>query len=68
MQRNPGRAMTALGFVRERSHGRWGYHVVAYSDDEIRGNKSVLAYDAKPEPVVDISELVGTDAGFAELF
>lgn len=63
-----GRAMTALGFVRERSHGRWGYRVVAYDAGEIRGNKSVLACDAKPEPAVDISELIGPDAGFAELF
>ena len=44
-----GRAMTALGFESVRSHGQRGYVVVEYSAEEIRHNKSVLAYDAKPE-------------------
>ena len=44
-----GRAMTALGFESVRSHGQRGYVVVEYSGEEIRHNKSVLAYDAKPE-------------------
>lgn len=44
-----GRAMTALGFESMRSHGQRGYVVVEYSGEEIRHNKSVLAYDAKPE-------------------
>ena len=46
---NLGRAMTALGFRRMRSHGQRGYTVVAYTADDIKANKSVLAYDAKPE-------------------
>ena len=44
-----GRAMTALGFQRMRSHGQRGYTVVAYSAEEIKANRSVLAYDARPE-------------------
>ncbi len=44
-----GRAMTALGFRRERSHNIWGYRVVAYTPDEIRNNKSLLAQDVCPE-------------------
>ena len=44
-----GRAMTALGFVGVRSHGQRGYLVVAYPPEEIKANKSVLAYEAKPE-------------------
>ena len=44
-----GRAMTALGFESMRSHGQRGYVVVEYSGEEIRHNKSELAYDAKPE-------------------
>ena len=44
-----GRAMTALGFKGVRSHGQRGYNVVAYTDDERKANKSMLAYDAKPE-------------------
>ena len=46
---NLGRAMTALGFKRMRSHGQRGYTVVAYSHEDIKANKSVLAYDARPE-------------------
>ena len=48
-----GRAMTALGFKGVRSHGQRGYNVVAYTDDEKKSNKSVLAYDAKPESEAD---------------
>ena len=48
-----GRAMTALGFLGVRSHGQRGYNVVAYTDDEKKSNKSVLAYDAKPESEAD---------------
>ena len=48
-----GREMTALGFIGVRSHGQRGYNVVAYSPEEIRSNKSVLAYDAKPESEAD---------------
>ena len=44
-----GRAMTALGFESVRSHGQRGYIVVEYSGEEIKHNKSVLAYDAKTE-------------------
>ena len=44
-----GRAMTALGFESVRSHGQRGYVVVEYSAEEIKHNKSMLAYDAKPE-------------------
>ena len=44
-----GRAMTALGFESVRSHGQCGYIVVEYSAEEIKHNRSVLAYDAKPE-------------------
>ena len=44
-----GRAMRALGFKSMRSHGQRGYHVVVYSAEEIKANKSMLAYDAKPE-------------------
>ena len=44
-----GRAMTALGFRGMRSHGQRGYVVVAYKPDEIKSNRSLLAYDAKPE-------------------
>jgi hypothetical protein len=35
-----------------RSHGKRGYNVVAYSPEEVRTNKSMLAYDAKPESEV----------------
>jgi len=44
-----GRAMTALGFVGVRSHGQRGYNVVAYSPEEVRANRSMLACDARPE-------------------
>jgi len=44
-----GRAMTALGFESVRSHGQRGYIVVEFSGEEIKHNKSILAYDAKPE-------------------
>ena len=44
-----GRAMTALRFVGVRSHGQRGYNVVAYSPEEVRANRSMLACDARPE-------------------
>ena len=44
-----GRAMTALGFTGMRSHGQRGYNVVAYSPEEVRANRSMLACDARPE-------------------
>ena len=44
-----GRAMTALGFEGVRSHGQRGYLVVAYQADDIKANRSILAYDARPE-------------------
>ena len=44
-----GRAMTALGFEGMRSHGQRGYLVVAYQGDDIKANRSMLAYDARPE-------------------
>ena len=42
-----GRAMTALGFESVRSHGQRGYLVVAYQDDDIKANRSMLAYRAR---------------------
>ena len=48
-----GRAMTALGFTGVRSHGQRGYNVVAYSPEEMRSNRSVLACDARPESEAD---------------
>jgi hypothetical protein len=48
-----GRAMRTLGFERKRSHGLWGYTVVAYSAEEIKANKSMLAYDAETEGSLD---------------
>ena len=62
-----GRAMTALGFERKRSHGQWGYNVVAYTAEEIKGNRSVLAYDAQPAPPMDVDAIFEADAEFAEL-
>ena len=59
-----GRAMTALGFVGVRSKGQRGYNVVAYTAEEIKSNKSLLAFDAKPESdstAVNISELFATN-------
>ncbi|MBR2775550.1 MAG: hypothetical protein IKD75_00320 [Prevotella sp.] len=59
-----GRAMTALGFVGVRSKGQRGYNVVAYTAEEIKSNKSLLAFDAKPESdstAVNISELFDTN-------
>ena len=44
-----GRAMTALGFQGVRSHGQRGYNVVPYTDDERKSNRSMLAYDSRPE-------------------
>ena len=38
-----GRVMTDLGFRRVRRNGLWGYLVVAYTPDEIRSNKTLLA-------------------------
>jgi hypothetical protein len=63
-----GRAMTALGFERKRSHGQWGYNVVAYSAEEIKGNRSVLACDAQEEPSLNFKEIFEADAENAELF
>ena len=61
-----GRAMTALGFKRERSHNIWGYRVVAYSPDEIRNNKTLLAHDACSEAK---EEPYGSESsGNSELF
>ncbi len=42
-----GRVMTDLGFKRVRSHGERGYLVVAYSAEEIKARKHILAYDAR---------------------
>ena len=56
-----GRFMTALGFERMRSHGQ------AYTDDEKKSNKSVLAYDAKEEPSLNFEEIFAADAENAEL-
>ena len=44
-----GRAMTALGFKGVRSHGQRGYNVVAYTDDERKANRSMLACDSRTE-------------------
>ncbi|MBR4481659.1 MAG: hypothetical protein IKO86_07135 [Prevotella sp.] len=44
-----GRAMTALGFDGMRSHGRRGYRVVAFTPEQVKANKSMLACDAKPD-------------------
>ena len=62
-----GRFMTALGFERMRSHGQWGYRVVAYTAEQIKSNKSVLAYDAKEEPSLNFEEIFAADAENAEL-
>ena len=59
-----GRAMTALGFKGVRSHGQRGYNVVAYSAEDIKANRSMLAYDAKPETeaaAVTASEIFDTN-------
>ena len=42
-----GRAMTALGFHRVRRNNIWGYDVVAYTPDEIRSNKTVIAANSE---------------------
>ena len=64
-----GRAMTALGFRRVRSHNRWGYIAVAYSAEEIKGNQSMLAHDAETDPTaVTMEEIMATDAENAGLF
>ena len=42
-----GRAMASLGFERKRSHGQWGYIVVAYAAEEIKANRTMLAHDAE---------------------
>jgi len=42
-----GRAMTALGFKRARSHGQRGYSVVAYTPEEKKANSLLLARDAE---------------------
>ena len=44
-----GSAMEALGFVRLTSHGRRGYRVVAYKNEEMDMNRRMLACDAQPE-------------------
>jgi hypothetical protein len=56
-----GRAMTALGFEAMRSHGQRGYRVVAYTAEEIKANRSVLAYDAEPDSTVDIGDIFDTN-------
>ncbi len=61
-----GRAMTALGFRRERSHNIWGYRVVAFTPDEIKTNKSLLAHDARSGPK-DMAEDSESDVD-SELF
>ena len=64
-----GRAMTALGFKGVRSHGQRGYNVVAYTDDERKANRSMLAYDAETDPTaVTMEEIMATDAENAGLF
>ena len=42
-----GRAMTALGFRRDRRNNAWGYYVVAYTPDEIRSNKTIPAENSE---------------------
>jgi hypothetical protein len=56
--------MTALGFKGMRSHGKRGYNVVAYSAEQVKANKTLLAYDAQPESevaTVSASELFDTN-------
>ena len=62
-----GRAMKTLGFERKRSHGLWGYNVVAYTAEEIKANKSMLAYDAAPESSQSDDQDKASDRN-AELF
>jgi hypothetical protein len=44
-----GSAMKALGYPRQRSHGRRGYRVVAYTSGEMEQNRRLLAYDARTD-------------------
>ena len=62
-----GRAMKTLGFERKRSHGLWGYNVVAYTAEEIKANKSMLAYDAESESSQSDDQDTGFDRN-AEIF
>ena len=62
-----GRAMKTLGFERKRSHGLWGYNVVAYTAEEIKANKSMLAYDAESESSQSDDQDTGSDRN-AEIF
>ena len=53
MRLNPnqmGRVMTQLGFERTRYKGLRGYRVIVKNGDEIRAEKSLMAYDAEPDP------------------
>ena len=63
-----GRAMSSLGFERQRKQGKWGYIVVSYTTDEIKANRSILAYDTEPDQKVDFGDLFDHDAGNAGLF
>ena len=62
-----GRAMKTLGFERKRSHGLWGYNVVAYTAEEIKANKSMLAYDEESESSRNDDQDTGRDRN-AEIF
>ena len=44
-----GSAMKALGYPRQRSHGRRGYRVVVYTSGEMEQNRRLLAYDARTD-------------------
>ena len=61
-----GRAMTALGFRRVRSRNVWGYRVVAFTPEEIKTNKSLLASDVCSESQ-EMAKESGSDAN-SELF
>jgi hypothetical protein len=45
-----GRVMTQLGFERTRYKGLRGYRVIVKNGDEIRAEKTLMAYDAEPDP------------------
>ena len=62
-----GRAMTALGFRRVRSHNIWGYRVVTYTPEEIKGNKSLLASDADDQSLQS-NDQEAESFGNSELF
>ena len=61
-----GSAMSDLGFVKYRSHGRRGYRVVPYKPDEIEMNRRMLAYDARPESEAVASDSEEGDRGTAD--